>query len=49
MGRLAVDAAGSRDYPVVMGLVLVAAVLIILGNFLSDILYGLIDPRIRLE
>ncbi len=49
MGRLAVDAAGSRDYPVVMGLVLVAAVLILVGNFLSDILYGLIDPRIQLE
>jgi peptide/nickel transport system permease protein len=49
MGRLAVDAAVSRDYPVVMGLVLVAAVLIIAGNLLSDILYGVIDPRIRLE
>jgi peptide/nickel transport system permease protein len=49
MGRLVVDAAGSRDYPVVMGLVLMAAVLIIVGNLLSDILYGIIDPRIRLE
>ncbi len=49
MGRLAVDAAGSRDYPVVMGLVLIAAVLILVGNLLSDILYGLIDPRIQLE
>ncbi len=48
MGRLAVDAAGSRDYPVVMGLVLVAAVLIILGNLLSDLLYGVVDPRIQL-
>jgi peptide/nickel transport system permease protein len=49
MGRLAVDAAVSRDYPVVMGLVLIAAVLILVGNLLSDILYGVIDPRIRLE
>lgn len=49
MGRLAVDAAGSRDYPVVMGLVLVAAVLIIIGNLLTDVLYGVIDPRIQLE
>jgi peptide/nickel transport system permease protein len=49
MGRLAVDAAGSRDYPVVMGLVLVAAVLIVLGNLVSDVLYGVVDPRIRLE
>jgi peptide/nickel transport system permease protein len=49
MGRLAVDAAFARDYPVVMGLVLVAAALIILGNLVSDILYGVADPRIRLE
>jgi len=49
MGRLAVDAAGSRDYPVVMGLVVIAALLIIVGNLLSDILYGVVDPRIRLE
>lgn len=49
MGRLAVDAAFARDYPVVMGLVLVAAALIILGNLISDVLYGVADPRIRLE
>jgi peptide/nickel transport system permease protein len=49
MGRLAVDAAFARDYPVVMGLVLVAAALIMLGNLVSDILYGVADPRIRLE
>jgi peptide/nickel transport system permease protein len=49
MGRLAVDAAVSRDYPVVMGLVLITAVLILVGNLVSDILYGIIDPRIRLE
>jgi peptide/nickel transport system permease protein len=49
MGRLAVDAAGSRDYPVVMGLVLIAAVLILIGNLLTDVLYASIDPRIKLE
>jgi peptide/nickel transport system permease protein len=49
MGRLAVDAAGSRDYPVVMGLVLIAAVLIVVGNLLTDVLYAVVDPRIRLE
>ena len=49
MGRLAVDAAGARDYPVVMGLVLVVAVLVIVGNLLSDVLYGVVDPRIRLS
>jgi peptide/nickel transport system permease protein len=49
MARLAVDAAFARDYPVVMGLVLVAAALIILGNIISDVLYGVVDPRIRLR
>jgi peptide/nickel transport system permease protein len=49
MGRLAVDAAYARDYPVVMGLVLIAAALIILGNILSDVLYAVADPRIRLS
>jgi len=49
MGRLAIDAAFARDYPVVMGLVLVASVLIILGNIISDVLYGVADPRIRLR
>jgi peptide/nickel transport system permease protein len=49
MGRLAVDAAFARDYPVVMGLVLVVSALIILGNLLSDVLYGVVDPRIELR
>jgi peptide/nickel transport system permease protein len=49
MGRLTFDAAIQRDYPVVMGSVMVAAVLVILGNLLSDILYGLVDPRVRLS
>jgi peptide/nickel transport system permease protein len=49
MGRLAVDAAFARDYPVVMGLVLVVSALIILGNLLSDVLYGVVDPRIQLR
>jgi peptide/nickel transport system permease protein len=49
MGRLAVDAAGARDYPVVMGLVLVAAALIIGGTLLADVMYGVVDPRIRLR
>jgi len=49
MGRLAVDAAYARDYPVVMGLVLIAAARIILGTILSDVLYAVADPRIRLS
>jgi peptide/nickel transport system permease protein len=49
MGRLTFDAAIQRDYPVVMGSVMIASVLVILGNLLSDILYGLVDPRVRLS
>ena len=47
MGRLVVNAVFQRDYPLVMGSVVVASVLFILGVILSDILYGLLDPRIR--
>ncbi len=49
MGRLVVNAVFQRDYPLVMGSVVVAAIMFILGVLLSDVLYALIDPRIRLE
>lgn len=49
LGRLAVDAVSARDYPVVMGTVLIGSVLVILGTLLADILLVLVDPRIRLE
>ncbi len=47
MGRLSIEAISSRDYPVLMGLNLMAAVLVVLGGLVSDILYSLTDPRIR--
>ncbi len=49
MGRLAIEAILSRDYPVLMGLTLCTAVMVLLGNLLADILYGLADPRIRMS
>lgn len=49
LGRLTVDAVSSRDFPIVMGGVIIGAVLVILGNLLSDILLVVVDPRIRLE
>jgi peptide/nickel transport system permease protein len=49
MGRLVVNAVFARDYPLVMGSVVVASVLFILGLILSDIFYGLLDPRIRFQ
>lgn len=48
MGRLAIDAIYQRDYPVIMGINLITAVLVLTGNFFSDMLYGIADPRIRL-
>ncbi|GAB4564628.1 MAG: oligopeptide ABC transporter permease AppB [Anaerolineae bacterium] len=47
MGRLAVEAISQRDYPTIMGLNLLAAVMVIIGNLLADIFYGIVDPRIR--
>ena len=47
VGRLVVDAVFARDYPLVQGVVLLIAVGFILTNLMVDVLYGLIDPRIR--
>lgn len=49
MGSLAFDAVAARDYPVLQGVVTVFAVLIVGVNLLVDIVYGLVDPRIRTE
>jgi len=49
IGRMAVDAAFSRDYPVLMGLLLMLALLVALGSLLTDLAYGVIDPRIKLS
>ncbi|MFH1542385.1 MAG: ABC transporter permease [bacterium] len=47
MGRLGVMAIFQRNYPLIMGIVVMSAVLIMLGNLLADICYALVDPRIR--
>jgi peptide/nickel transport system permease protein len=46
MGRLFYDALTQRDYPVLMGILMLGAVLIVLGNLIADVLYGVLDPRI---
>jgi len=48
MGRLFLDSIGYRDYPVVMGVLMFSSVMVLLGSFLADLLYALVDPRIRL-
>ena len=47
MGRLTIEAISSRDYPVLMGLNLMAALLVVTGGLISDVMYSLADPRIR--
>lgn len=49
VGREIVDAILARDYPVVMGMILVVAALIVVTNMLVDVLYILIDPRISTQ
>lgn len=49
IGRITVQAALLRDYPVVMSTVLFSAVLVIAANLIVDFLYGVVDPRIRLR
>jgi dipeptide transport system permease protein len=47
LGRWLIEALQRRDYPVVQGGVLLTAVLIIVVNLLVDLLYGVVNPRIR--
>lgn len=49
MGQLFYHAVMSRDYPLVMGELVIGATLTLLGNLLADISYALIDPRLRVE
>ncbi len=47
LGTLTVDALDSRDYPVLQGIFLLLSVTVVLGNFVADLLYGRLDPRVR--
>ncbi|MBI3802919.1 MAG: ABC transporter permease [Nitrospirae bacterium] len=49
MGKYFITAVTNRDYPLIMGVTLLYAVLIVIANLLVDLLYTLIDPRVRLE
>ena len=47
IGRLLVDRVGNRDFPVIQAIVLLIGVAVILANFVADVLYAYLDPRIR--
>lgn len=47
IGTLTVDALSARDYPVLQGIFLLLAVSVVVANLLADLVYGLLDPRVR--
>ncbi len=47
LGRLTLEALEARDYPVLMGLFLIISISVVIMNFITDITYPLVDPRIR--
>jgi peptide/nickel transport system permease protein len=47
LGTLTVNALASRDYPVLQGIFLLLAISVVLANLLADLVYGLLDPRVR--
>lgn len=49
MGSLAVSSAFTRDYPVVMGITLMMAVIVLISNLVTDLMYVYLDPRVKLK
>lgn len=49
IGRLGYEAVQNRDYPLIMGILMITAILILLSNLLADILYVVVDKRVELE
>ena len=47
IGTLAMEAIGTRDYPVIMAYVMLSGFILVVGNFVADILYAFADPRIK--
>ncbi|MFT4039653.1 MAG: ABC transporter permease [Thermomicrobiales bacterium] len=49
MGRLFIESANLRDYPVLMGVMVITAILVVTFNLVADLLYATLDPRIRFQ
>jgi peptide/nickel transport system permease protein len=49
MGQLYWQSAVNRDYATLLGMTVITAVLVVLGNLLADVLYGVVDPRVRYD
>jgi len=49
IGRLVYEALMARDYPILQGAFLIISITVIVANFIADILYGYLDPRIKYD
>jgi microcin C transport system permease protein len=49
MGYLGYTSILQRDYPVALGILVISSVLMLIGNIISDIIYAIVDPRIRFK
>jgi ABC-type dipeptide/oligopeptide/nickel transport system permease component len=49
LGRLMFDSILARDYPVIMAMLVITSILVVLSNFVTDLLYSCIDPRVTYE
>ena len=49
LGRLILDGIYFRDYPLLMGMFIVVSVMVIFTNLITDLLYSILDPRIRFQ
>lgn len=47
LGMLCMEGINNRDYPIIMAITMLSCTVLLIGNFLADVLYGMIDPRIR--
>jgi peptide/nickel transport system permease protein/oligopeptide transport system permease protein len=49
IAEISISSIGARDYPVIQATTVLLAVMVVLGNLLSDILYAVVDPRIKIQ
>ena len=49
LGKMGIDAIGQHDLPIIMGVTILAAFFIVVANIVVDMLYAVIDPRVRLS
>ena len=49
IGRMFVQAMFSRDYPLLMGILMLGSTMVVVFNLVADIVYGVLDPRVRMD